>query len=155
MRCPKCDHDLLPAKNDAGFCVTCQELFSKEQIGSVTHVFVSSKRSESSVTRGSNLLPLIPKLPSTLAIMLDEYVRETNDYIALHAMCAALEMTARFLTIVALSDVWRQIPPNGDFSEKLIEQLCKSLTNPTLGAWKYLLAAAIKELSSLTCSYPS
>jgi DNA-directed RNA polymerase subunit RPC12/RpoP len=52
-----------------------------------------------SAYRGERLLPLIPKLPSTLALVLDEYTREKNDYIALHAMCAALEFTARFLTI--------------------------------------------------------
>ena len=152
MQCPNCGHDLLPAKNDAGFCAACQELFSKEQIDRATQVIAGSKPSESPVSRGANLLPLIPKLPSTLAIMLDEYVRETNDYIALHAMCATLEMTARFLTIVVLADVWRHIPPNGDFSERLIEQLSKSLTNPTLGAWKYLLTAAIKELPDAEAS---
>jgi DNA-directed RNA polymerase subunit RPC12/RpoP len=82
------------------------------------------------VVHGKKFLPLIPKLPSTLALVLDEYTREENDYIALHAMCAALEFTARFLTIIVLADLWRE---GKEFPEKLRKQLCMSFNLPTLG----------------------
>ena len=100
MQCPTCGNDLPSEKIGGGFCPACEKFFSKEHLAGESPVEACPD-----VSRGRQLLPLIPKLPSTLAIMLDEYTRQKNDYVALYAMCAALEITARFLTVIILADV--------------------------------------------------
>jgi WD40 repeat protein len=93
------------------------------------------------------LLPLITKLPITLALVLDEYTREADDYLALHRICAAIEITTRFLTVVTLADVWtRRVLPDGDFPEGLLRQFTRYMERPTLGGWRVLLESAIDAL---------
>jgi len=103
--------------------------------------------SGAALARGGGLSPLPPALPSTLVLVLDEYVRETDDYLALHRVCSALEIVARFLTVVALTDVWqRRVSREDSFPEALVKQLLQHLERPTLGSWRVLLEAAVAAL---------
>jgi hypothetical protein len=137
MQCPKCGNDLLPAKDGGGFCQTCSEFFPSEP-------FNIHDEKGRALPRGERLVSLLPKLPSTLALMLDEYIHEVDHYQALHRMCGALEITARFLTAVALADVWgRRVSPDAEFPEELLKKLLQHLERPTLASWRDLLEAAI------------
>lgn len=93
--------------------------------------------------RSESLAKLIPRLPSTLALVLDEYNHESEDYQTLHNMCGALEITARFLTIVELADVRAR---RAEFPENSAMQLLQHLERPTLGSWRVLLDEAVKAL---------
>ncbi len=102
---------------------------------------------ESRFARSHTLSELVPQLPSTLAIVLDSYNRQVDDYQALHQMCGALEITARFLSIVVLAEVWsRHAGDEESFPEILVQQLVQHLERPTLGSWRVLLAAAVEAL---------
>src|SRR5262245_44846391 len=84
----------------------------------------------------SSLATLAGQLPTTLALALQEYLHEAQPYLRLHALCSLLEITARFLTTVALADVIRQRPPTSPFPEPLITTFLAHLERPTLGSWR-------------------
>ncbi len=137
MKCLKCGSELELFKGKKYVCSNedCDFSVSKAEADS------------QGVGRGKGLLPLIPKLPSTLAIMLDEYVHEENDYIALHRICGALEITVRFLIAVTLADVRRQhSAPDEDFPESLLKKIYGPIQRPTLGMARELLRAAVNAL---------
>jgi len=96
-------------------CEKCGENWSDEDAARNKHrcfrncdgkLILLKTELEIGVARGECLIELIPRLPSTIALVLDEYVREQGDYQALHRMCGALEITARFLTFMILADIW-------------------------------------------------
>ncbi|MBM3500950.1 MAG: NACHT domain-containing protein, partial [Armatimonadetes bacterium] len=72
---------------------------------------------------------------------------EADEYLALHRMCGALEIAARFLTVAALTEVWqRRVSPEDGFPEALVKQLLQHLERPRLGSWRVLLEAAVAAL---------
>lgn len=83
-----------------GFCLSCHQFFPSSALPPAPDEIVPP---------GALLLPLIPRLPSTLALMLSEYAHEQNDYLALHRICSALEITARFPVNEPILEVTRAI----------------------------------------------
>jgi hypothetical protein len=99
------------------------------------------------IARGGASAALVPKLPTTLAIPIDEYCREADDYRALHRICSALEITARFLAVVVLAELWKgRATAGAEFPEKLLKQLLQHLERPTLASWRVLIQAAVEAL---------
>ncbi len=146
--CPGCHNELKEFEGDF-VCKHCKQVFSRADLERLKSEEKHTRRPADSrgVARGKKLLPLIPKLPSTLALILDTYTREEDDYIALHAMCHAIEITARFLTVIVLADVWQRRPSSKeDFPENLREALYKYLAMPTLTGWVEMLREARKAL---------
>src|SRR5262245_32400037 len=92
--------------------------------------------------RSPGLAALVPQLPATVASVLAESNRQLDASHALHSLCGALEITARFLTAVALADVRARRA----FPEPLVKQLLQHLERPTLASWRVLLAAAVEAL---------
>ncbi len=139
MKCPHCHRDLEMAKDDSGgFCLACSQFFPSAALPPAP---------DEIIPRGAPLLALIPRLPSTLALMLSEYVHEQHDYLALHRICGALEITARFLMVILLAEVWERRPgPEDDFPERLLKNLVQYFKRPTLGHWRVLLAEAVQAL---------
>jgi len=137
MNCPECGKEMTLLGN-FWICVNHTQPITLPVTEQPTHPLLP---------RGERLVPLIPKLPSTIALTLDEYTREDDDYQALHIMCGTLEITARFLTVIALADVWeRRVSPDGDFPDGLLKHLLQHLERPTLGSWRVLLEEAINAL---------
>jgi hypothetical protein len=101
---------------------------------------------------GSSLLlvsakPHCGRLPHPLALVLQEYHAESNDYIKLHRLCDAAEMLTRFLTTVALAELSASAhspawPPG------LRAALLDGIERPTFGNWIGILREAGKALSS-------
>ena len=139
MKCPHCHRDLeLAEDGSGGFCLSCRQFFLSSALPPTP---------EEIVPRGAPLLPLIPLLPSTLALMLSEYVHEQNDYLALHRICGALEITARFLMVILLAEAWERRPgPEDDFPERLLKNLVQYFRRPTLGHWRVLLTETVQAL---------
>src|SRR3954470_21939522 len=98
------------------------------------------ERSEREVVRSTDLEPLVAHLPSTLAIVINDYIRETDNYRALHEMCAILEIMARFIFIVLFIELrTRLVRSGGDLPEPLLRQLLQQFERPTLGSWRSLV----------------
>ncbi|MBM3498891.1 MAG: ATP-binding protein [Armatimonadetes bacterium] len=130
MDCPNGHGAMVAGRR---YCV-CEECRHRVPLGPVEPVLV----------RAPSLGALLPSLPSTVALVLDEYAREADDYLALHRMSGALEIVARFLTVAALTDVWqRRVCPEDGFPEALVTQLLQHLERPTLGSWRVLVEAAV------------
>lgn len=143
MKCPRCGAELLLAEARGGFCQACRDSFPPEELRAASGPAAPTHR----VVRSERLARLVKGLPSTLALVIDEYNREANDYQALQFMCGALEITARFLTTVALAEVWtRRASDRTDFPEQLVKQLLQHLERPTLGSWRVMLTEAIAAL---------
>jgi hypothetical protein len=99
------------------------------------------------VVCGEALEALVPGLPTTLAILIDQYRRETDDFRALHRMCLALEITVRFLAVVVLAELWtRRASTDAAFPDKLLKKLLQHFECPTLGSWRVLMEAAVEVL---------
>jgi hypothetical protein len=95
------------------------------------------------LVRSGSLARLIPTLPSTLSLVLDEYNREVDSYRALHRTCAALEISARFLAVILISELWwRRDVRDSDFPDSLLDRLVQHIERPTLASWRVLLEAA-------------
>ena len=90
-----------------------------------------------------HLIVLLRDLPYPLALVISEYIRESNPFVKLHRLTDAAELITRFATIVLLSDTLRQL---GGFSEALRQALSEKIERPTFGAWKDLLALACDNL---------
>jgi tetratricopeptide (TPR) repeat protein len=107
---------------------------------------------QTTIVRGAALQSLIAHLPSTLAMVLDDYVHEVDDYRALHDMCAALEIIARFLFIVLIAELRARLASSGsDFPEPFARQLLQQFERPTLGSWRSLVDAAVDALAGADC----
>ena len=48
-------------------------------------------------------------LPTPIALLIHEYVQETQDFVKLHRLIDAAEMVARFFFILMLSDLHQQM----------------------------------------------
>ncbi|MCP4106055.1 MAG: protein kinase [Desulfobacteraceae bacterium] len=130
MNCPKCRKDLLPAKDGAGFCTLCGELFSKEQIDTLIKT-MSALSAEK--------FPLdLNGMPSFLAIPADEYLKENNPVIKLHRMCDAVDILARFLAICGIAEI-RGSSEHGELPSELLEILQPDIENPCPGKWLELI----------------
>ena len=98
--------------------------------------------------RNEGLVPLIPQLPSALAILLEEYHQEKDDYLTLHRLCVILEFTARFLATVLLAELWqRRHQSGGDFPEPVRRQLLGSSIHTTL-RYTHITDRLVKKLVS-------
>ena len=145
MKCPQCNHTMTLV----GRYWMCGEHAPPVTIPAAeANVRVGlAGPSGTAVVRSQSLAQLVPRLPSTLALVIDEYNRQPDDYQALHAMCGALEITARFLTTVVLADVWKRRAASADeYPEPLLKQLLQHLERPTLGSWRTLLETAVTAL---------
>ena len=139
MQCPTCKRDIEMAQDGSGgFCLSCRQFFSSSVIPAGP---------ETIVHRGAQLVHLIDRLPSTLSLMLSEYIQEKDDYLALHRICGPMEIVARFLTVILLAEVWERQPgPEKDFPERLLKNLDRCFKRPTLGDWRVLLGEAVQAL---------
>ena len=90
------------------------------------------------------LSPLLDELPTPLALPLAEWLREPNPFVALHRLTDAAELITRFLAIVALCDVVRQV---GEVPPSLQGELADRLGTPTFGAWRELGSSALRTLA--------
>jgi tetratricopeptide (TPR) repeat protein len=90
-----------------------------------------------------HLIALSRDLPFPLALVISEYIPESNPFVKLHRLTDAAELITRFATIILLSDILRQ---RGGFPEALRLTLCEKIERPTFGAWKDLLALACDNL---------
>ena len=80
----------------------------------------------------------VQRLPSMIAIPFQEYLSESNAVFRLYRLCDAGEVLARFLTIVALSELRRQLGEN-PFPDKLLRVLNTRIKRPTFGQWRDML----------------
>lgn len=86
---------------------------------------------------------LVDPLPTPLALLLSEYLRETSPFIALHRLTDLAELITRFFAIVTLCDLYHQ---TGDFPSTLKGELAGKLARPTFGAWRDIAASSLRIL---------
>lgn len=147
MRCPICGEELeLKKKSNKYYCDNCEELFKPEEIcetseGAVKPEDLNSKYKDRDKSEGltASLPDFINTLPTPAAIPLADYWKENNTYIKLHRLCDAAEVITRFLAIILLSDIKRQM---GDFPVELKLTLCENLSRPTFGQWAGMVRKA-------------
>jgi len=84
----------------------------------------------------SPVLELAGKLPFPLAMVVSDYVKETNPFIKLHRLCDAAEMFTRFSAIVLLVDLYHR---NDGFPDSIRNALVASLERPSFGSWLAML----------------
>ena len=82
------------------------------------------------------------RLPSVIAIPLEEYLRETHQVLRLHRLCDAMEVLSKFLTVVALGEVRRQFQGQ-PLPDDLLKVLQPQIERPTFGQWLAMLLALI------------
>ncbi|MBM3498106.1 MAG: NACHT domain-containing protein, partial [Armatimonadetes bacterium] len=87
--------------------------------------------------------PIVDRLPSPVAIPLSEYLAERHPVLRLHRMCDFAEVLTRFLTMVALAEVRRQLG-EGPLPEGLLTVLQPSIERPTFGQWRDMLLALVE-----------
>ena len=86
------------------------------------------------------------RLPSVIAIPLEEYRRETHPVLRLHRLCDAMEVLSKFLTVVALGEVRRQLP-GWPLPNDLLKVLQPQIERPTFGQWLAMLLALIDSVA--------
>lgn len=90
----------------------------------------------------ANILPVLyNELPTPIALLVTEYEQERHPFIKLHRMIDASEMVLRFLFVVAVSDLHRQL---GSFPSVLKEQFASRLYRPTFGDWSDMLSSSLR-----------
>jgi hypothetical protein len=92
------------------------------------------------------LAALVPKLPHPLALVLREYLEESNDYVKLWRLCEAAEMLTRFLTAAALAEIagGGQAPA---FPQELQDALLLGIRTPMFGNWVGILEKAARAVA--------
>jgi hypothetical protein len=83
------------------------------------------------------------RLPSMLALPLNEYAVEPHPVMRLHRLCDAAEILTRFCTVVALGEV-RQKAGSDPLPEELLRELQPRVEYPTFGKWKAMFEALIR-----------
>ena len=95
-------------------------------------------------TSGNPLPQLISELPLPVALVVSEYLEETNPYLKLHRLVDTAEMITRFFCVITVNDVYIQL---GRFPYDLRHDQLRKLRQPTFGRWKDILAAALQTLA--------
>jgi hypothetical protein len=81
----------------------------------------------------------IGELPTTLAIVVNEFLQEVNPFIKLHRLIDATEILTRFVVVVLLNDILRI---HEEFPNNLRRSLAERIEKPTFGQWRELLEEA-------------
>jgi hypothetical protein len=105
------------------------------------------------VQPGDTIEPLVPNLPHPLAVVLQDYLRETNDYFKLHRLCDAAEMLTRFLATVALAEIY-EVFDSKKLPEALRTTIRDGIERPTFGVWAAILDAAMAALPGSSLLIP-
>ncbi len=78
------------------------------------------------------LTDLIPRLPTSLARPLDEYLKESEPKFKLWDACDAVEDLLRLLVFLGIGELCRM---RGELPDDLRRDLCQVIELPTLGNW--------------------
>lgn len=138
----------LKIEQDFMRCLDCGQLLS--QVGNFSVCPVHGTQSTAERTHDSflsaetaPLVALASDLPFPLALVVCEYLKETNPFIKLHRLIDAADLLTRFTAIIMLSDLLRQC---SSFPSPLRLALLEDIERPTFGVWKNLLRLACDNL---------
>jgi WD40 repeat protein len=89
----------------------------------------------------------LARLPSVLAIPLEEYAAESHAVMKLHRFCDAAEILTRFSSVVVLAELRAQ---HGDhpLPDEVRDVLRRHIECPTFGNWVGILEVAAKSLAA-------
>ena len=89
---------------------------------------------------GANRLHIhLEELPTTLAVVVNDFLKENNPFIKLHRLTDAAEILTRFVAVILLNDILRI---HEEFPDSLRRFLAERIERPTFGAWRNLLDKA-------------
>ena len=88
----------------------------------------------------------LARLPSLLAIPLQEYRAERHFVMRLQRLCDAAEHLTRFCAIVTLAELRRR-SNDRPLPDLLLRELRPQIERPTFGKWRGILEALVKTIS--------